>query len=101
MKATFAATSGHDHHRPQQAARADDGTPPRRRIGRGAEVLEGNRGIVRVAGRLANGIRSIRNGQSAAIVLLFHFFRLMSTLLIFVGVARQCLSMLFTIVFMH
>ena len=31
--------------------------PPRRRIGRGAEVPERNRRIARVAGRLANGIR--------------------------------------------
>ena len=49
--------------------RADDGTPPRLWIGRGAEVLEGNRGNVRVAGRLANACC-----QSAAILLFFKSF---------------------------
>ena len=74
--------------------------PPRRRIGRGAEVLEGNCGIVRVAERLANSIRTWRR-QSAAIIHLFQFFFrfFMSTLLIFVGVACQCLSLLGTICF--
>ena len=92
-----------DHNRPQQAATANHATPPRCRIGRGAEVLEGNRGIARVAGRLANPTRSIRcrrSCQSAAIVILFHFFRLfMSTLLFLLaqlGNAYRCCSQLFS-----
>ena len=43
-------------------------TPPKRRVGRGAEVLKGNRRNVRVAGRLANA------RQSAAILLFFACF---------------------------
>ena len=84
-----------DHSRQQQAARADDGTPPKRRIGRGAEVLKGNRRNVRVAGRLANA------RQSAAIFHLFQFFFLffMSSLSIFVGAACHCSSLLGTICF--
>ena len=59
------------------------------RIGCGAEVLERNRGFVRVAGRLANA------RQSAAILPLFQFFLgfFMSTLLFLCVAACQCLSM--------
>ena len=66
-------------------------------IGRGAEVLEGNRGNVRVAGRLANA------RQWAAILPLFQilFLFFMSTLSIFVGAACQCLSILGTILVMN
>ena len=92
------------------------GTPERKREGSwrnptetsdrswGAEVLEGNRGNAGVAERLANRCQQYSNmassiGCNCSPFSFFRFF--MSTLLIFVGVACQRLSMLVTIVFMN
>ena len=90
-----------DHNKPPRPITQPQ---PRCRIGRGAEVLEGNRGIARVAGRLANPARSIRcrrSCQSAAILPLFQilFLFFMSTLLFLLaqlGNAYRCCSQLFS-----